>query len=255
MMRLEQGEEITWRLLDDHFSYRAKVIEENENSLTITTESTEESGDLSGRFALIITQSGDIYAKVQKLSGDRVFFSKLLGDRRSYFRVDDVFPVIAAPVKGSQSVPARILTFNALRVSIPEMPSLDNTDDSLSAALSVINNKLDFLITSLVVQREGLTTAVPLQVNLSASGIKLPLDEKVSPGDILELKMLLPSCPPVALVVCGKVIRVKEIRENNDTRYETSLSFRNMTDDVKEEIIQYTLKRQREIIRQLRELG
>ena len=58
--------------------------------------------------------------------------------------------------------------------------------------------------------------------------------------------MLLPTYPPVGVTTHGKVVRVNQ---TGDGEYEIALHFSEMDEEVKDEIIQYALQRQREIIR------
>ena len=68
----------------------------------------------------------------------------------------------------------------------------------------------------------------------------------------MEIKLLLPTYPPVAVFAYGEVIRVSEL---NDGTYEVAIEYLNMGDSVRNEIIQYTLSHQRESIRKLKESG
>ena len=68
--------------------------------------------------------------------------------------------------------------------------------------------------------------------------------------DILEIKLLLPTYPPVAVFAYGEAKRVKKL--NND-KYEVCLKYLNMGESVRNEIIQYTLSHQRETIRKIKE--
>jgi c-di-GMP-binding flagellar brake protein YcgR len=70
------------------------------------------------------------------------------------------------------------------------------------------------------------------------------------PGDKLEIKMLLPTGPPIGIITYGNVVRANEI--GND-QYEVSLHFSDMDEEVREEIIRYAINRQREIIRKERQ--
>jgi len=60
--------------------------------------------------------------------------------------------------------------------------------------------------------------------------------------------MLLPSYPPVGVLVIGRVVRIDDLAAG----FDISLHFIDLTDEVREVIIQYTLKRQREILRRQR---
>jgi c-di-GMP-binding flagellar brake protein YcgR len=61
---------------------------------------------------------------------------------------------------------------------------------------------------------------------------------------------VLPTYPPVAIFAYGKVVRARKL-ENG--KYEIALEYLNMTESVRNEIIQYALSHQREMIRKLKE--
>jgi c-di-GMP-binding flagellar brake protein YcgR len=62
--------------------------------------------------------------------------------------------------------------------------------------------------------------------------------------------MLLPARPPLGVIVYGTVIRADDAG-NGET--EIALHFNEMSEELRNEIIQYSLMRQREIIRSSRE--
>ena len=169
-------------------------------------------------------------------------------EKRSYFRVDDVIPIIATHVQDCRCIGrSRIL-------SLSEIEGLSTTDvytslddrQRLSKMLMDINTKLDFIINYLLLEKEGLLSAEKKPVNISAAGIRFSVSFPVKVGDVIEVKLLLPTCPPTALLLYGKVKRVKDLE---DGTYEVALQYLNMTDSVRDEIIQYTLNHQREMRR------
>jgi c-di-GMP-binding flagellar brake protein YcgR len=62
--------------------------------------------------------------------------------------------------------------------------------------------------------------------------------------------MLLPANPPVGILTHGKVVKMQE---TGNGEYDVGLSFVDIDEEVRDAIIQYTLKRQREIIRKQRQ--
>jgi c-di-GMP-binding flagellar brake protein YcgR len=114
-----------------------------------------------------------------------------------------------------------------------------------------INTKLGLILNKLNLDSEGLTKAEPRQVSLSSSGVKFTTGEMFGLDDLMEVKLLLPLNPPVWIAVYGKVVRVEII---GNEQYDVALRFSDLDDEVCEAINQYTLKRQREIIRKQKEL-
>ena len=122
-------------------------------------------------------------------------------------------------------------------------------EDALMRYIQEINRKLDYLINTLILKEEGLLFENIKPVNISASGIRIEMEEEAEVGDVIELKMILPSHPPIALLTYGEVVRVQKKEKDGKTIYETALKFTEMSEEIREEIIQYTLKRERELIK------
>lgn len=171
-------------------------------------------------------------------------------ERRTYFRVDDVMSVIINPLNKEKCQEL------SKAFSMPDASSLypNKTAEEqmeylnslrLHDMIMEIKLKLDFLIYHLIIDKEGLLSAPKKSVNISASGLKFTLEHPVKINDILEIKLLLPTCPPVALFAHGEVKRVKTLEDN---KYEVAVEYIDLTDDVREELIRYTLAHQRETL-------
>ena len=187
------------------------------------------------------------------------------GEHRSYFRVDDVISVVANPVdldreeaEGFRNNVVSSKAFTLLDVPGPSETDLvqdvpeGREDSRLYSMMTEIKTKLDFLINHFMLDKEGLLQPEKKFVNISASGIRFTLDYSVSVGEIMDIKLLLPTYPPVAVFAYGEVKRVKEIDGN---KFEVALEYLNMADSVRNEIIHYTLSHQRETIKKSKEPG
>jgi hypothetical protein len=184
------------------------------------------------------------------------------GEKRSYFRVDDVISVFANPVSHINEKDKEILktassqSFSLFEGRDPsaidelEKSSEFTGGDKLYEVLREIQTKLDFLIKHFLLEKEGLSSTEKKPVNISASGIKFTIKHPVREKDIMEIKLLLPTYPPVAVFAYGEVKRVKAL---DDHTYEIALEYLNMGDAVRNDIIQYTLNHQRETIRKRKE--
>jgi hypothetical protein len=73
-------------------------------------------------------------------------------------------------------------------------------------------------------------------------------------GDIVELKMILPGVPPMAVDAFGEVAWVAS-EPRPDGRHMVAARFIAMDDDIRDEIVGYIFNRQREHIRNRREGG
>jgi c-di-GMP-binding flagellar brake protein YcgR len=100
-----------------------------------------------------------------------------------------------------------------------------------------------------MLEKEGLSKPEKKFVNISASGIRFTVDTAVKKGDIMDIKLLLPTYPPVAVFAYGEVIRAVPLE---DGKYEIALDYINMSESVKNEIIQYAFAQQRETIRKIK---
>lgn len=187
-------------------------------------------------------------------------------ERRSYFRVNDVISVaVVDHICPDNEKTGEFLwhlsssrAFSLLDVS---NSAYDDVEDSLPdsaenkklySMITEIKTKLDFIINHLMLEKEGISQAEKKFVNISASGIRFVMDHSANVGDIMEIKLLLPTYPPVAVFAYGEVKRVRGL---DDNKFEVALEYLNMGDSVRDEIIQYTLSNQRETIRKTKEAG
>ncbi len=128
----------------------------------------------------------------------------------------------------------------------------NHKNTGLYPMMAEIQTKLDFIINHLMLDKEGLLRSEKKVVNISASGIRFTIEHPVKVNEIMEIKLLLPTYPPVAVFAYGEVKRVKDLGDN---KHEVSLEYLNMDESVRNEIIQYTLSHQRETIRKSKESG
>ncbi|GBE31893.1 PilZ domain protein [bacterium BMS3Bbin05] len=186
-------------------------------------------------------------------------------ERRSYFRVDDVISVVVDFVcldnEKSEEFLKHVSSSRAFSLSdVSNLPDNDMEGSpregpeykKLYGMITELNTKLDFIINHLMLEKEGLLPAEKKLVNISASGIRFIIEHPANIKDIMEIKLLLPTYPPVAVFAYGEVTRVREL---DDNKFEVALEYLNMGDSVRDEIIQYTLSNQRETIKKTRERG
>ena len=180
-------------------------------------------------------------------------------EQRCYFRVDDVISVVANPANIDHERGEKFIkSFTSSKAfslmddsESTEQPYDDGTDNrKMYDMIAEIKTKLDFIINHFILEKEGLLSEGKKSVNISASGIRFTVNTPVKEGDLMKIKLLLPTYPPVAVFAYGAVKRVKEL--DNGT-YEISLEYLNMNDSVRKEIIQYTLSYQRETIKKFKE--
>ncbi|VAX27377.1 hypothetical protein MNBD_NITROSPIRAE02-27 [hydrothermal vent metagenome] len=254
-MSIKTGSDVHVRTRDGINCFNARVTEVDGVNFRLGSDCVV--SGLKGQKVLICQGNTETMAIVKDIRGKELFLEvsdDLYEDeRRSFFRVDDAFPVKIKKV-GKLSVRSPVFLSQPTDKKTAEIGS-GSQESGLVPLLQEINSKLDFLLDTLVLKDVGVLNEEARAVNISASGIRFEIDEEFEPGDVLELKMLLPSYPPVAVLSFGEVARVGVLERDGRRVYDTAIGFVEMTDEVRDEIIRYTLRRQREIIRKRREDG
>jgi c-di-GMP-binding flagellar brake protein YcgR len=85
-------------------------------------------------------------------------------------------------------------------------------------------------------------------VNISGGGMSFSAKENYKPGNILELKMLLPLLPPVALYLYGEVVKTQSQPEGPLI----FVKFIAIDEEIRDELVKFVFKRQRDILREKR---
>ena len=252
-MDLEPGTNIAYRLLPDMNRRDGVVVAWNDKEIRIRIAGDDAVTPAPDRYVLVseIDTETDYYGLMIAREGDVIVLKRMWTGKRGYFRVNDVFPVICTRVDGS--IAGRGARFFP-GFGMDMTPGIDMPDETVSPRLWKllvdINSKLGLILEHLHLETQGLTTARPLPVNISASGIRLVMNGPVTPGDMVEIKMLLPVSPPAGIIAYGVAVRV-EAKEND--AHEVALHFTDLAQEIQDTIVQYTLNRQREIIRKLRQ--
>ena len=126
-----------------------------------------------------------------------------------------------------------------------KMPKYNEEKDytpTLTQLLLQINTKLDSLLDFHRIARRKDATRVG-ETSLSASGIRLVSDETLAVGDIVEVRMLLPSDQPCWVVVGGAVIRVDSLPEGG---CQVAVQFTPANGAIRDAIATYALRKQKE---------
>ena len=247
-MGLKPGDNVYFRFMPGLDIHQGTIISFDETVLILEPHGQMPLELDPGRYLIIPDADSDCdyYTEVIENKGYQIRLKRLWTGKRGFFRVDDTFPIVVKKISCDPSaIKSRIIA------GINAKPAgLDTPDSSVSPRvwdmLLDINAKLGLILDKLYFENEGLTHAQDTPVNVSASGIRLTMQENAETGDILEIKMSLPLSPPVGIVAYGEVMRA--VKQDNGN-IEVALQFINMDDDVRDEIIQYTFKRQRELSR------
>jgi len=170
-------------------------------------------------------------------------FSKM----REFSRVDAYLPlqVRIVPAEERETIKSRT-SGQAVSTDALNLPDLQ--DKLLNEWIKLLHSKLDAIMNMLVMQREGFGAMPVIRVNISGGGLGFFSEERYSTGTIVELKLVLPLIPPVALFVYGEVVKVDVLTD----AYWVATKFVSMDEDVRDEIVKYVFRRQREILREQR---
>lgn len=248
-MELKQGENVPFKLMPGMETYQGAILSIDEQTLVLQPREKLPATATAGRYVIIpeVDTGLDYYTEILENNEGLLRLKRLWNGKRDYFRVCDVLPLVVRKVSGERSLrKSRIIAGYGSGPSEPAQQD-ETVSPQVWRMLVDISAKLDALMEKQYLESAGLTHAENIAVSISASGIKFTLHEPAAVGDIMEIKMSLPLYPPVGVISFGEVVRATPIDQHS---CEVALKFINMDDDVRDEIIQYTLKRQREIIRE-----
>ena len=166
---------------------------------------------------------------------------------REFSRVDAVIPLevrLVSPVDRTN-----IRSFIAGEASLPEYQIPPEVEDiALAEWLKMLNAKLDAIISSLAENGEKVPVISQKLVNISGGGLGFDSAEKYQLGDILEIKIMLPITPVYTLYIYGEVVDIR----SNDERYHTAVKFVTIDDEIRDHIVKFVFKTQRDILRKKR---
>jgi hypothetical protein len=163
---------------------------------------------------------------------------------REYSRVDAVIPIEIRVVPPPER--QNIKCFVAGEKSIPEIPTPNDVNDPVLAEwFNMLNAKLDAIVRLMAVQNETIPCISQKRVNISGGGLSFDTPERYKIGDMLEIKMVLPVTLTSTLFVYGEVIDVRA----RDDYFQTAVKFITIDDEIREHIVQFVFKTQRDLLR------
>ncbi|NOZ87054.1 MAG: PilZ domain-containing protein [Deltaproteobacteria bacterium] len=211
-------------------------------------------------------------AKIKEFHPPARIRLKLLGplkptDRREFLRVSDYislgysmlspqdYPIARLKVLKRKRMLIRRDIGSATREFIPNMPE---EIDYLAKKMDAIDAKLDYILSLLNTTKADASYAKGGKrlrwVNLSGSGLRFSGDLKVKKGTLVEVEIDLPLEPPVEVKVICRVLGVNEDKTGKlgEDKYLISARFEVVHERERDDIIKYTFKRQRELLREQR---
>lgn len=244
-MEIKKGNKITFRLSDALEDYNAEVAGYEDHLITLTFDKAIPLAISKGSSIIITYNDMDFRAEVESFSSGTLTATLLWSDKREYFRVDDFIQILARKVEDHGAC-MRSRIFSGYKINVPdELTPDESINPVLWKMLVDIHSKLGLILERLNPDSESLLKAEIKPVNISAAGIFFVMDEEVKKGDLVEVKMLLPDVLPIGIATYGRVVRAVDA---GCGQYKVALSFEDIEDYIRDEIIQYTLRRQRDIL-------
>jgi len=180
------------------------------------------------------------------------------GERREYIRafistrvtIERVDPAALgdAPALVAGTLPRDTDNIQTVAVDADQVPP--PWVNRLAAYLVKIDEKLDRILDQLEEKRlesSLKTTAAAREV--SGSGMRLALSERIEKGQHLRISMNLPGVPLNNIQAYGKVIRVSARRGKDKGMFDVAVKFLYISDTDREQLIAYSFCEQRKIIR------
>ncbi|MGO9377420.1 MAG: PilZ domain-containing protein [Dissulfurispiraceae bacterium] len=166
---------------------------------------------------------------------------------REFSRVDAVIPLDVRLILPEEKHNVRSLLVGETTLPDYQVPP-EVEDVVLSEWLKLLNSKLDAIIASLASRDDRVPVISQKKVNISGGGLSFDSQEKYQPGDVLEMKMMLPISPVSILYAYGEVVDVRII----GNYYHTGVKFISIDDEIRDEIVKFVFKAQRDILRKQR---
>jgi hypothetical protein len=191
--------------------------------------------------------------------------SETQSERRAYFRIDDTIKISFRIIEPTDSDPEHA-EFEPGEDGFTIMTRLQAIDRQISAALrrieqrnpdvadylKALDEKINLIAQSFLVEESTLTEQPSRAVNLSAGGLALDNPVSLEVGTKVQLKlMLLPSYTGV--VAIGKVVGVEQSAEDPDYPYRLHINFVHIPENGRDALIRHILRRQGAMLRQQRE--
>jgi len=187
-------------------------------------------------------------------------------ERRRYYRVEDEVALSYRVLEGAE-VDAALERFTpgfedtmALAATFATtggemrraLDAVKRSAPEVATYLEGLNTKLDILGRMLAARESGLPSSPTHLVSLSASGISFDVTRPITPGSLLELKLLVfPS--HICLLTLGAVVSCRPLPETQaDFRFRVGIDFAYIRDTDRETLIRHVVQKQSQLLRQRR---
>ncbi|MGC9324305.1 MAG: PilZ domain-containing protein [Desulfomonilia bacterium] len=219
------------KISDDQDSVFAKLIEQTDHGLRMWMESYTSPGN---------ERRSDVRIY------DKIYYSAKLICHRD--EKSDELPKALERIRANKLI---IDSFLKGKYGYPGADEIPYTRESpYNQVMWEMNRKLDLLVHMLLAEDfKELMGSRPMDVNISASGIRFITNTSFDHGDLLEINLILPMVPLLYLRLVGEVIRQKNVTGYEVNRYAVAVRFLRTDPETKDDIIRYLFRRQREVLR------
>jgi len=169
---------------------------------------------------------------------------------REYSRADGHLPIDIRVV--SEEERPLLRSHTSLETALTEHAEMPEPSDRvLAECIRILNAKMDSIIRMLAFQTKDYCSLQIEEVNISAGGLSTNTSGDFKSGDMVEIRLMLPTTPYTIFYIYGNVVKVEKIAEG---RRRISVEFILIDEDIREQIVKYVFERQREILRKKRGL-
>lgn len=167
---------------------------------------------------------------------------------REYSRVDAYVSLQVSPVSPESGDTLRsCASHEFLGVTFPPLPDIE--DAALAQCLQIVNAKLDAILRNLSLQREGVEAQQASPVNISGGGLRFYTPEPFAVGDLLKIKLVLPTHADTVFYIYGQVVRCEP---STCDGHKVSVNFTVIDEDIRAKIVKFVFEKQREQLRNKR---
>jgi hypothetical protein len=175
-------------------------------------------------------------------------------ERRDHFRVMDALPVIIRKLEAlPEPMRAKILRGfvpeHEIQVSTETLDALGGISSDLRRILERMETKINQILEKLQIPTEDIPCTPEQPVCLSATGIRFKAANGFNLNDLVEIKLRITLQAPTWLLLYGQITRMVP---GDDGGIETAVAFFELSEEIREMLIRYTLQKQREMIRKER---
>lgn len=190
---------------------------------------------------------------------------KITDERREFFRIDDSIQVSFRKID-ADSVPTdidermqndRFSVMTRMQAISQHLSAslhrIEQRDPDVADYLKALDEKVNLLGQTFLAEEQEMIGEPTRSVNLSAGGLAMDVAEEMTPGDLVEIKLLLlPSYTGV--LAYGEVVGVEaNSHSQQDYPYHVRINFSLIRPTDQDALIRHILRRQGEMLRERRE--